>query len=96
MGGPPPNYLVWAILTTVLCCPPLGIPSIVFSTRVNSKWAVGDIAGAHEASARAKTFAIWSTIAGIISGVLLAILFFVFLSAAVRTGSTVNNTAPGY
>jgi hypothetical protein len=62
LGTPPPNYLVWAILTTVLCCLPLGIPSIVFSTQVNSKWALGDVAGAQEASAKAKKFAIWAVI----------------------------------
>src|ERR1019366_2971726 len=60
--APPANYLVWAILTTVLCCLPLGIPSIVFSTQVNSKWALGDVAGAQEASAKAKKFAIWAVI----------------------------------
>ena len=27
---PPPNYLVWAILSTLFCCLPLGIASIVF------------------------------------------------------------------
>ena len=68
LGTPPPNYLVWAILATVLCgCSsiitlPLGIASIVFSTQVNSKWALGDVAGAQEASAKAKKFAIWAVI----------------------------------
>ena len=49
MGGPPPNNLVWAILATILCCVPLGIVSIVYSAQVNSKWAVGDVAGAQAA-----------------------------------------------
>ena len=65
-GTPPPNYLVWAILTTLLCCLPLGIPSIVFSTQVNSKWALGDVAGAQAASAKAKKFAMWAAIAWVI------------------------------
>jgi Interferon-induced transmembrane protein len=74
-GTPPPaNYLVWAILSTVLCCLPLGIPSIVFSTQVNSKWAVGDVAGAQEASAKARQFAIWAGVAGVILWVLWGIL----------------------
>ena len=72
---PPPNYLVWAILSTVLCCLPLGIASIVFSTQVNSKWAVGDVQGAIEASAKAKKFAIWAAIAGVI----VAVLYVVFI-----------------
>ena len=75
-GTPPPNYLVWAILTTILCCLPLGVASIVFSAQVNSKWAAGDHAGAVEASEKAKKFAIWSAIAGVVVGVLYAILIF--------------------
>jgi len=73
-GTPPPNYLVWAILTTIFCCLPLGIASIVFSTQVNSKWAQGDVAGAQDASAKAKRFAMWAAIVGVVLGVLWGIL----------------------
>jgi hypothetical protein len=72
-GTPPPNYLVWAILSTILCCLPLGIASIVFSTQVNSKWALGDVAGAQDSSEKAKKFAIWSAIAWAIVVVLYVI-----------------------
>lgn len=73
-GSPPPNYLVWAIISVFLCWP-LAIPAIIFSTQVNSKWALGDAAGAHEASAKAKKFSLWATIAGAVYIVLLIILF---------------------
>ena len=76
-GAPPPNYLVWAILSTVLCFLPLGIASIVFSTQVNSKWALGDVAGAQDSSAKAKKFAIWSAIAWAIVAALYLIFFVV-------------------
>jgi len=69
-GPPPPNYLVWAILTTLFCCLPLGVASIVFAAQVNGKWAQGDAAGAMESSRKAKQFATWSAIAGVIVGVL--------------------------
>ena len=49
-----PNYLVFAILTTVLCCLPAGIPAIVYAAQVNTKQQVGDIAGAQAASNNAK------------------------------------------
>ena len=78
-GTAPPNYLVWAILSTVLCCLPLGVVSIVFSTQVNSKWAMGDVAGAQAASEKAKKFAIWSAIAAAIVAVVY-VLFFVLLA----------------
>jgi lipopolysaccharide/colanic/teichoic acid biosynthesis glycosyltransferase len=83
MGGgyPPPNHLVWAILSTVLCCLPLGVASIVYSTQVNSKFAMGDLAGAQEASRKAKQFAIWSAAAiGII--VIVYIVFIIIIAIA--------------
>lgn len=54
---PPPNYLVWAILTTILCCLPFGIVSIVFAAQVNTKWAAGDYDGALQSSKSAKNWA---------------------------------------
>jgi heme/copper-type cytochrome/quinol oxidase subunit 2 len=66
-------------VSTVLCCLPLGIASIVFSTQVNSKWAMGDVAGAQAASEKAKKFAIWSAIAAAIVAVVY-VLFFVLLA----------------
>jgi heme/copper-type cytochrome/quinol oxidase subunit 2 len=80
-GAPPPNYLVWAILSTLFCCLPLGIASIVFAAQVNGKWAAGDVAGAMESSRKAKQFATWSAIAFAIL-VVLYILFFVVVAAA--------------
>ena len=59
-GAPPQNYLVWAILSTLFCCLPLGIASIVFAAQVNGKYQAGDHAGAQESSEKAKKFAIWS------------------------------------
>lgn len=73
-GAPPPNYLVWAILSTVLCCLPLGVVSIVFAAQVNSKWYAGDVAGARDASNKAKNFAMWSAIAGVIGAIIWVIL----------------------
>ena len=50
-----PNYLVPAIIS-IFCCWPLAIPAIIFATQVNGKVAAGDIAGAQDASKKAKTF----------------------------------------
>lgn len=52
-----PNYLVQAILTTVFCCLPFGIVSIVYAAQVNGKVAAGDHAGALESSGKAKMWA---------------------------------------
>ncbi|MFI6497619.1 CD225/dispanin family protein [Nonomuraea typhae] len=86
--NPPDNHLVWAILTTIFCCLPLGIVSIVKSTQVNSKWQVGDYQGAIQASEEAKTWWKRALIGGIIYYVLLGIgmvIYFVIIAAAVST-----------
>ena len=71
-GTPPPSYLVWAILSLLLCWP-LAIASIVFSTQVNSRWAMGDLAGSQASSDNAKNFAIWSAIAWVIILVVIVV-----------------------
>jgi len=53
-GATVPNYLAFAILSTLLCCMPAGIPAIVFSSQVNNKLMAGDLAGAQAASSNAK------------------------------------------
>ena len=50
-----PNYLIPAIISA-LCCFPLGIISIIFAAQVNSKVTAGNIAGALDASKKAKMF----------------------------------------
>ena len=46
----PDNYLVWAILCTILCCLPLGIVSIVYAAKVDGLYSSGDFDGAQEAA----------------------------------------------
>lgn len=86
VSSPPDNYLVWAILCTVLCCLPLGIVSIIKSTEVNKLWALGDYNGAQKASADAKKFAMWGAIA---AGVLWIgyILIFVIIGVGAMSNS---------
>jgi heme/copper-type cytochrome/quinol oxidase subunit 2 len=75
--GPPPNYLVWAILTTIFCCLPFGIVSIVFAAQVNSRWQARDYDGAQNASKNAKIWA-WvsfgSSLAILLIWMILALL----------------------
>lgn len=51
-----PSHLAWAILATLLCCLPLGVPAIVFAAQVNGKLAAGDYQSAVKASRNAKTW----------------------------------------
>ncbi|HET7072772.1 MAG TPA: CD225/dispanin family protein [Mycobacterium sp.] len=93
----PDNYLVWAILCTVLCCIPLGIVSIVYSTKVSGLWAQGRYAEAQSASDSAKKWAIIGAVVGIVLDVILVMLwFFVFAVAISKLPSTTTTTFSGY
>lgn len=65
-----PNYLVPAIISTLCCCIPFGIPAIVFASQVNSKIAGGDYDGAREASRKAKMWTMVAFGVGIVSNLL--------------------------
>lgn len=80
---PPPNYLAWAIITTILCCLPFGIVSIIYSAQVNTKWAAGDIAGAQLSSKNAKTWAWVSFAVGICGMIIWTILVVVGVIAGI-------------
>ena len=73
-----PNHLVWAILSTLFCCLPLGIVSIVYASQVDGKRAAGDIAGAREASGKAKFWAMLSAGLALIP-ITLYLVFVLFL-----------------
>lgn len=75
-GATVPNYLAPAIIS-IFCCWPLAIPAIIFATQVNGKVAAGDIAGAQDASKKAKMFsfiAIGVGLAGILLYVILVLV----------------------
>ena len=61
------NHLVGAILQTVVCIP-AGIVPLIYACKVNSKLAQGDVAGAQEASKKAK---FWLNLTTAIVGALI-------------------------
>ncbi len=75
----PDNNLVWAILSTILCCLPLGIVSIVYAAKVDGLYASGDYAGAKDASDKAKKFAIIGAVLGFVG----CILYFIVIGVSV-------------
>jgi ABC-type Fe3+ transport system permease subunit len=92
----PDNYLVWAILCTVLCCLPLGIVSIVYSTKVSGLWSQGRYAEAQAAADNAKKWAIISAVVGAVVA-LIAVILWVGLALAVsHLPSTTTTTYSGY
>jgi Interferon-induced transmembrane protein len=69
-----PNYLVPAIIS-IFCCWPLAIPAIIFAVQVNNKVTAGDLAGAQDASKKAKMFSFIAIGLGLVGGVIWLILF---------------------
>jgi hypothetical protein len=93
----PENYLVWAILCTVLCCLPFGIVSIVHSNKVSGLWAQGRYAEAYEASNSAKKWAIIGAVVGASAAVIGVVLWFAIFAAIVSSiPSTTTTTYPGF
>ena len=75
------NWLVEAILVTILCCLPFGVVGIIFAAQVNTKQQAGDMEGAEKSRGEA---AKWTKIGfwiGIAQWVLL-ILFYMFIGFA--------------
>jgi hypothetical protein len=70
---------VWAILSTLFCCLPFGIVSIVFAAQVDSKYNAGDYAGSVNASENAKK---WAIISAVVAVALTALWFLVAIGIA--------------
>lgn len=75
----PQSYLWLGILTTILCCLPLGIVSIVKAAKCKQRYARGMYEESYAYSRSAKIWGIWSAIIGF---VLIAayVIFFIILT----------------
>lgn len=76
-NGKPDNLLVWSILSTVLCCIPLGIVAILQSNKVDTLWAAGDHAGAQEAAKQAKLFCLIALGCGVVGYIIAFVVSFI-------------------
>lgn len=66
----PPSYLLWAILSTLCCCLPLGVVAIVKASQVSGLYQRGLWDQALMASEDAKRWCIYSAVSGLIVGFL--------------------------
>lgn len=67
----PSSYMWLGILSTLLCCLPLGIVSIVYASKVNTLWLSGHYEEAKKASDKAQDWGIASVLVGIVFGIIL-------------------------
>jgi hypothetical protein len=72
--GDVPNHLTKAILVTIFCCLPFGIPAIVYAAKVNTRLEMGDYEGAVEASNSAKTWYVTSFWVGLAVNLIIVIV----------------------
>jgi Interferon-induced transmembrane protein len=70
-----PNYMLFAVLVTILCFLPTGIIAIIDASQVNSRLALGDIAGAKRASKNAQMWCLISLGIGLFGGLMFVLLF---------------------
>lgn len=75
----PDNFLVWAILSTVLCCLPLGIVAIVYANKVDTFWYAERYEEAEDALKKAKLWTYISVGIGA-AGVILSTFIMLILA----------------
>lgn len=77
-----PNSWLWlGILTTIFCCLPFGIISIVYGSKVDTCWASGDYSWAIENSNKAKNW-------GIAAAVTSLGIYIIYFAIILLTGAS--------
>lgn len=82
----PSNYLALAIISTVMCCLPSGIVSIVYSSKVNTLYEAGRYEEAERASKNAKTWGIVSIVVAAVGILLYLLIFGIAIFGAMASG----------
>lgn len=80
----PDSNLVWGILTTLFCCLPFGIVSIVYAAKVDSLWYSGLYQEAYSASRTARNWALAAAITSL-AVVVIYIVVVMVIAASVAT-----------
>ena len=78
-GSKPDNNMLWAILSTLFCCLPLGIVAIINAAKVDGLYRSGDYSGGQEAADNAKKYALYGLVIGIIW---IVVYFFILMAGA--------------
>jgi len=79
-------------LTTIFCCLPAGVVSIVYSSKVSGLWMQGQYAEAHAAANNAKKWAIISAIITAVGVVGYLVFILIMFMVGVSTYSHVPST----
>lgn len=66
----PDSWLIWSILSTVLCCLPCGVVAIIYASKVDKLWMEGNYAEAQKSAEQAKLFTLISAGLGVVGGII--------------------------
>ncbi|WP_040250527.1 CD225/dispanin family protein [Psychroserpens mesophilus] len=83
----PSSYLALAIISTILCCLPTGIVSIIYATKVNSLYEDGNYNEATKASKNAKTWGLVSIGIAVLGWVLYILIFGIAMFGALANSN---------
>lgn len=76
-NGKPENNMIWAVLSTVLCCVPIGIYAIICANKVDELYNAGNVEEANKQAAEAKKWAIIGAAAGAVGAFLYTIIMII-------------------
>jgi len=82
----PNSYLALSIISTIICCMPLGIVSIIYATKVNSLYEDGNYDEANRASKNAKTWGLVSIGVAFLGWLLYILIFGIAFLGAMSNG----------
>lgn len=77
----PSNNLVWGILTTIFCCLPLGVVSIVYAAQVDGLWKQGLYEEARHSAKNARNWALASALIMAVVTILYFLVIFTLFGA---------------
>lgn len=85
----PNDYLIYSLLNTFLCCFFLGIAALIYSSKVDSEYAAGNIQKAIIASQKAKKLNIFGVVIGTTVNLMVAIC--VYVTVIIATSEKYDN-----
>ena len=86
----PDSGLVWGILTTMFCCLPFGIVSIIKATQVDNMWALEQYEQAQEAAKSAKRWALISAVSWVALVIIYLLIFGIWVGMATATSQLLD------
>lgn len=86
----PSTWLWQAIVVTILCCMPFGIPAIVYAVKANAAWFAKAYQNYQEYSRKARTWTVITLCVGIV-GWLLYLSFYAVILAKLGDLSELGN-----